>query len=84
MSLLEEEALSNILGISERIVRAETEFLKEQQLIDVAVSGMTITKEGAMILDELKDFMYEVKGLSTLQEEVKTNIRNKKSFISAR
>ena len=32
--------LSNILDISERVVRSETEFLKEQGLIDVAVSGM--------------------------------------------
>ena len=38
--------LSNILDISERVVRSETEFLKEQGLIDVAVSGMTITYEG--------------------------------------
>ncbi len=74
-------ALSNLLGISERIVRSETEFLKEQQLIDVAVSGMTITKEGAMILDELKDFMSEVKGLSTLQEEVRQKLGIKKVLL---
>ena len=47
--------LSNILGISERVVRSETEFLKEQGLIDVAVSGMTITYEGIKLLDKLKD-----------------------------
>ncbi len=38
--------LSNVLGISERVVRSETEFLKEQGLIEVAVSGMTMTQEG--------------------------------------
>lgn len=74
-------ALSNLLEISERIVRSETEFLKEQQLIDVAVSGMTITKEGAMVLDELKEFMCEVKGLSTLQEEVRKKLGIKKVLL---
>lgn len=73
--------LSNLLGISERIVRSETEFLKEQQLIDVAVSGMTITKEGAIILDELKEVMREIMGLSTLQEKVKEKLGIKKVLL---
>ena len=73
--------LSNLLGISERIVRSETEFLKEQQLIDVAVSGMTITKEGAVILDDLKEVMKEIMGLSTLQEKVREKLGIKKVLL---
>ena len=66
--------LSNILDISERVVRSETEFLKEQGLIDVAVSVMTITYEGIKLLDELKDVINDVMGLSTLQEKVKNKL----------
>ena len=50
--------ISNILDISERVVRSEIEFLKEQGLIDVAVSGMSITNEGIKLLDE---FIVELK-----------------------
>ena len=73
--------LSNISGISERIVRSETEFLKEQGFIDVAVSGMTITKEGNILLDELKDIMNDIMGLSTLQDKVRDKLGIKKVLL---
>ncbi len=73
--------LSNILDISERIVRSETEFLKEQELIDVAVSGMTITQEGIKLLESLKDTMNDIMGLSTLQEKVKDKLGIKKVLL---
>lgn len=73
--------LSNTLEISERIIRSETEFLKEQGLIDVAVSGMTITKEGAELLDNLKDIMNDIMGLSTLQDRVKDKLGIKKVIL---
>lgn len=73
--------LSNVTGISERIVRSETEFLKEQSLIDVAVSGMTITQEGAKLLDELKEIMNDIMGLSTLQDKVKDRLGIKKVLL---
>ena len=44
--------LSNMMEISERVIRSETELLKEQGLINVAVSGMTITEEGLNLLAE--------------------------------
>ena len=73
--------LSNILDISERVIRSETEFLKEQGLIDVAVSGMTITIEGNKLLDELKDVMDDIMGLSTLQDKVKNKLGIKKVLL---
>lgn len=73
--------LSNISGISERIVRSETEFLKEQGFIDVAVSGMTITKDGNILLDELKDIMNDIMGLSTLQDKVRDKLGIKKVLL---
>ena len=39
-------ALATILQNSERIIRSETEFLKQQGLINVNLQGMTITDEG--------------------------------------
>ena len=72
--------LSNILDISERVVRSETEFLKEQGLINVAVSGMTITEDGIKLIDELKDVIHDIMGLSTLQERVKNKLVLKKDL----
>lgn len=73
--------LSNMLEISERIIRSETEVLKEQNLINVAVSGMTVTEEGLELLDQLKDIMNEVMGLSKLQNRVKEKLGIKKVII---
>lgn len=73
--------LSNMLEISERVIRSETEVLKEQNLINVAVSGMTVTEEGLELLDQLKDIMNEVMGLSKLQNRVKEKLGIKKVII---
>lgn len=73
--------LSNMLEISERIIRSETEVLKEQNLINVAVSGMTVTQDGLELLDQLKDIMNEVMGLSKLQNRVKEKLGIKKVII---
>lgn len=67
-------SLANIMGLSERIVRSETEILKEQGLIDVATSGMNITDEGIKLLEDLKEIMNDVMGLSTLEEKLKSKL----------
>lgn len=73
--------LSNVLDISERVIRSETEFLKEQGLINVAGSGMTVTDEGQGLLDDLKDTMNDVMGLSRLQDKVKEKLGIRKVIL---
>lgn len=73
--------LSNILDISERIIRSETESLKEQGLISVAGSGMNVTLEGEELLEDLKDVMNDVMGLSRLQDRVKEKLGIKKVLL---
>lgn len=74
-------SLSNQLGISERVARTETEFLKEQGLIDVAVSGMTVTTEGEELLEKLKDVMADIMGISNLRDRVKEKLGIKKVIL---
>lgn len=74
-------SLSNRLGISERVTRTETEFLKEQGLIYVAVSGMTITEEGEELLIKLKDVMVDIMGITNLQNKVKDKLGIKKVVV---
>ena len=67
-------ALATNLQNSERVVRTETELLKQQGLIDVDLKGMTITEEGRELLRDLKDVMSDAMGLNELQEEVRQHL----------
>ena len=66
---------------SERIIRTETELLKQQGLIDVASKGMTITQEGQQLLKDLKDAMRDVIGINQLQEEIRQYLGIKKVIL---
>lgn len=63
--------LSNQLALGERIVRNEINLLKTQGLIEINAPGMTITKSGEEIVNKLKEFIHEIKGLSELESQVK-------------
>nr|WP_207733744.1 MULTISPECIES: sugar-binding domain-containing protein [unclassified Clostridium] len=64
--------LANQLDLGERIVRTEISFLKSQNLIEINTPGMTVTEEGQEIVDKLKDFIHEIKGLSDIEENIKS------------
>ncbi|MDZ5034722.1 sugar-binding transcriptional regulator, partial [Clostridium perfringens] len=63
--------LANQLDLGERIVRTEISFLKSQNLIEINTPGMTVTEEGQEVVDILKDFIHEIKGLSDIEENIK-------------
>lgn len=64
--------LANQLDLGERIVRTEISFLKSLNLIEINTPGMTVTEEGEEIVDKLKDFIHEIKGLSDIEENIKS------------
>lgn len=66
--------LANKLGVGERIVRTEINFLSEQNLITVNTPGMTLTPEGEEVIDGLKDFIHELKGLSHIEKYLKQEL----------
>ncbi|MBC8062068.1 MAG: sugar-binding transcriptional regulator [Clostridiaceae bacterium] len=67
--------LANNLGIGERIVRTEINFLKKQNLIKISTPGMTITNEGEEVIDKLKEFIHEIKGLSQIEDFIKEKLK---------
>ncbi|MGL4739790.1 MAG: sugar-binding transcriptional regulator [Sarcina sp.] len=73
--------LATKLGLGERIVRTEVNFLKEQNLIEISTPGMTVTGEGKEILDDLKWFIHDLKGLSQVEENLKELLNIKKVII---
>lgn len=70
--------LASSLEMGERVVRTEINFLKEQNLIDINSSGMNITPEGEEIINKLKNFIHELKGLSEIENilKIKLNLKN--------
>ncbi|WP_026478333.1 sugar-binding transcriptional regulator [Alkaliphilus transvaalensis] len=74
-------ALANRLSIGERIVRSEIDFLKAQDLIEVNAAGMMITKDGELLVDQLKEMIYHLKGIGALQEQLKKKLQIEKVYI---
>ncbi|MFC0274630.1 sugar-binding transcriptional regulator [Metabacillus herbersteinensis] len=74
-------SLSTSLGISERILRNEVQFLKDQNLIDIHTSGMTLTKDGSSLLKALEEMMKDVLGLSLLETTLKERFNLNKVIV---
>lgn len=73
--------LANELNLGERIIRTETSFLKSQNLIEINTPGMSVTQEGQEVVERLKNFIHEVKGLSNMEESIKEFLGLKKVII---
>lgn len=73
--------LSASLGISERVLRGEVQFLKEQNLVDIKTNGMTLTEEGYELLSVLEDTMKDVLGLTLLEKTLKERLNLKDAII---
>ncbi|HWR37923.1 MAG TPA: sugar-binding domain-containing protein [Patescibacteria group bacterium] len=67
-------ALAGMMGIGERIVRAQVDHLKFQGLMDFLPQGMVITLEGQSILDELAEYIRLTRGLASLEAELKERL----------
>lgn len=74
-------SLAEKLNIGERTVRTEIGFLKEQELIDINPAGMRVTSDGEEIINKLKDFIHEIKGLSEVEEKIRSLLNLKKVII---
>ncbi|MGJ9385122.1 sugar-binding transcriptional regulator [Salipaludibacillus sp. CF4.18] len=66
--------LASNLELSERILRSEVTFLKEQGLVDFASSGMTLTDEGNNLLGQLEDVMKEVFDTRAMEEDLQKKL----------
>lgn len=73
--------LAKKLEIGERVVRTEINFLKEQNLISIGTPGMLVTREGEEIIDKLKNFIREIKGLTEVEDYLREKLKIKKVII---
>lgn len=63
--------LASELSMTERVLRAETDFLKEQGLLEIQTAGMSISDEGRMLLERLAPMYSSLFGLTELEEKIK-------------
>src|SRR5690554_5076464 len=68
--LVGRRTLASALHMTERVLRAETEFLKRQGLLETSTGGMQISDEGARLLAEMEPMMKEWIGLYELEEQI--------------
>ena len=73
--------LATVTTYSERTVRAATDVLSKQGLIEVAHSGMMITQSGKALLDELYLPLQELNAFSLLEEQIEALTGAKKVII---
>ncbi|WP_044641241.1 sugar-binding transcriptional regulator [Risungbinella massiliensis] len=63
-------ALTQVLQTTERVLRAEVDFLRSQGLVEIATIGMRLTEEGVELLKLLEQSMSELLGLSDLEAQL--------------
>ncbi len=74
-------SLSSSLNISERVLRSEVTFLKEQGLVHIASAGMYVTDEGETLFEELELVMKELLGLQELEAKLEQQLGVKEVLI---
>lgn len=74
-------SLAVSLGLTERVLRSEVDFLKDQNLITINSVGMSLTFEGKNLLEDLEGFMRELKGIDVMELELKHRLGIKKVVI---
>ncbi|MCJ8015141.1 hypothetical protein MUG84_26060 [Paenibacillus sp. KQZ6P-2] len=69
--LVGRRTLAASLHMTERVLRAETDLLKSQGLIDIESSGMRISEAGRRLLEEMGPMAKELFGLNELGEKIR-------------
>ncbi|CEG28962.1 sugar-binding transcriptional regulator [Bacillus sp. B-jedd] len=73
--------LAATLGYSERVLRGEVDFLKDQNLIISHSGGMSLSEEGKNLLEDLESLMRELKGIDVMEMELKHRLGIRKAII---
>ncbi|WP_042680237.1 sugar-binding domain-containing protein [Anaerosalibacter massiliensis] len=74
-------SLANQLGMGERAVRTEVNILKNQGLLNIESMGMYVTIEGKELLEDMKDVIHGIKGLTELENALESKLNLKKVLV---
>lgn len=73
--------LAASLDMTERVLRAETDFLKAQGLLLIDAAGMRISEAGKRLLEDMEPFYKTMFGLSELEERIRHHFGLKQVVI---
>ncbi len=76
-------ALAAALSMTERVLRAETDRLKEQGLLDIHTTGMSISESGRQLLLQLEPLYKSLFGLSELEEAIRSHFNMRQVIVVA-
>ncbi|MDA9471535.1 sugar-binding transcriptional regulator [Enterococcus sp. 5H] len=76
-------SLSDSMGITERVLRTETDFLKNIQLIQTSKSGMTLTEKGLTVYQGLETVMNQLLGMHQIEKEISQYFGIKRCIVVA-
>lgn len=74
-------ALASRLGWPERMVRKEIDFLRESGLLISDTAGMEVSPSGEHVLEELKEIIRDLHGLSAVEKELADRLNLKRVVI---
>ncbi|MFC4775705.1 sugar-binding transcriptional regulator [Paenibacillus sp. GCM10023252] len=69
--LVGRRSLAASLGLTERVLRAETDFLKSQGLLEIHTAGMRISEAGRQLIAEMEPVFKSLFGLSDMEEQIR-------------
>ncbi|MCI1633255.1 MAG: SorC family transcriptional regulator [Liquorilactobacillus nagelii] len=75
--------LAQEIGLTERVLRTETDFLKQQGLIETTRSGMIITVKGRSVLDGLNPLIDDLANIHQQEEELAQSLGIARCLIVA-
>ena len=74
-------SLAATVGLTERVLRSEVDFLKEQKLLFSTSAGMSLTDDGREIVGQLEDFMRDLSGIDDMETKLKEALKIKEVLI---
>ncbi|MEI7027825.1 sugar-binding transcriptional regulator [Paenibacillus sp. y28] len=64
--------LASALGQTERVLRAEVDFLKQQGLVEVQTAGISVSEAGMTLLEQMQPLVQELFGLADIEERIRS------------
>jgi central glycolytic genes regulator len=69
------------MNMTERVLRAETDLLKAQGLIEIENVGMRVSQAGIQLLEQMQPFVKEMLGLSEMEKKIRETYGLRKVVI---
>lgn len=76
-------SLAESMGMTERVLRTETDLLKSLQLIHASKSGMSLTKKGEEVYQNLENFMDQLLGMHQTEKKLAEYFGNQRCIVTS-